>query len=208
MKAAKPLHIVLATNPNPTRTRGYPLNINPKPDSISGPAGSGRVADLYSNGTIDVPVVVQQRGVGMDGTEGSAFWDILAEIPGSQTGLPRGAWGGIASPKRALLAAGKMGRGENEETTRCTLSSRGPENPETKEIALSLKKWVLWTNGGTEIKRNRGFSSRPSSGGKSGTVLAVSWKRANANIFGLPALLQKAQRAGLGVDLARGGAAL
>ncbi len=51
MKAAKPLHIVLATNPNPTRARGYPLNINPKPDpkpdSISGPAGSGRVADLY-----------------------------------------------------------------------------------------------------------------------------------------------------------------
>ncbi len=41
----------LATNPNPTRARGYPLNINPKPDpkpeSISGPAGSGRVADLY-----------------------------------------------------------------------------------------------------------------------------------------------------------------
>ncbi len=51
MKAAKPLHIVLATNPNPTRARGYLLNINPKPDpkpdSISGPAGSGRVADLY-----------------------------------------------------------------------------------------------------------------------------------------------------------------
>ncbi len=39
----------LATNPNPTRARSYPLNINPKPDSISGPAGSGRVADLYSN---------------------------------------------------------------------------------------------------------------------------------------------------------------
>ncbi len=39
----------LATNP--TRARSYPLNINPKPDpkpeSISGPAGSGRVADLY-----------------------------------------------------------------------------------------------------------------------------------------------------------------
>ncbi len=54
MKAAKPLHIVLATNPNPTRARGYPLNINPKPDpkpdSISGPAGSGRVADLYLGG--------------------------------------------------------------------------------------------------------------------------------------------------------------
>ncbi len=35
----------LATNP--TRARGYPLNINPKPESISGPAGSGRVAELY-----------------------------------------------------------------------------------------------------------------------------------------------------------------
>ncbi len=42
----------LATNP--TRARSYPLNINPKPDpkpeSISGPAGSGRVADLYPIG--------------------------------------------------------------------------------------------------------------------------------------------------------------
>ncbi len=36
----------LATNPNLTRARGYPLNINPKPESISGPAGSCRVADL------------------------------------------------------------------------------------------------------------------------------------------------------------------
>ncbi len=53
MKAAKPLHIVLATNPNPTRARGYPLNINPKPDSISGPAGSGRVADLYCRVVIE-----------------------------------------------------------------------------------------------------------------------------------------------------------
>ncbi len=37
--------ISLATNL--TRARRYPLNINPKPESISGPAGSGRVADLY-----------------------------------------------------------------------------------------------------------------------------------------------------------------
>ncbi len=46
----------LATNPNPTRARSYPLNINPKPDpkpeSISGPAVSGRVADLYFKYTI------------------------------------------------------------------------------------------------------------------------------------------------------------
>ncbi len=50
MKAAKPLHIVWVYKPDPTRARSYPLNINPKPDpkpdSISGPAGSGRVADL------------------------------------------------------------------------------------------------------------------------------------------------------------------
>ncbi len=64
MKAAKPLHIVLATNPNPTRARGYPLNINPKPDpkpdSISGPAGSGRVADLYF-GPGDCSVTLRPR---------------------------------------------------------------------------------------------------------------------------------------------------
>ncbi len=36
----------LATNP--TRARSYPLNINPEPETISGPAGSGRVADLYT----------------------------------------------------------------------------------------------------------------------------------------------------------------
>ncbi len=50
-EAASAYSFGLATNPNPTRARRYPLNINPKPDpkpeSISGPAGSGRVADLY-----------------------------------------------------------------------------------------------------------------------------------------------------------------
>ncbi len=56
-------------------------------------------------------VVMQRRGVGLDGTEGSAFWGILAELPGSQTGLARGAWGGTASPNSTALAAGKMGRG-------------------------------------------------------------------------------------------------
>ncbi len=70
MKAAKPLHIVLATNPNPTRARGYPLNINPKPDpkpdSISGPAGSGRVADLYSGGP-------KGQSSGTEGLQGGAL---------------------------------------------------------------------------------------------------------------------------------------
>ncbi len=31
--------------------------------------------------------------------------------------------------------------GESEEAGRRTLSSHGPENPEEKEIALSLRKW-------------------------------------------------------------------
>ncbi len=64
-----------------------------------------------SNGTIDIPVVVQRKGVGVDGTEGGAFWGILTELPGSRTGLARGAWGGTSSPNRTLLATGKMGRG-------------------------------------------------------------------------------------------------
>ncbi len=34
---------------------------------------------------------------------------ILTELPGSQTGLARGAWGGTSSPNRTLLAAGKNG---------------------------------------------------------------------------------------------------
>ncbi len=33
--------------------------------------------------------------------------------------------------------------GESDEAGRQTLSSHGPENPEEKEIALSLRRWVL-----------------------------------------------------------------
>ncbi len=43
-----------------------------------------------------------------------------------------------------------------------------------------------WTSGETETKWNRRFSSRPSTGLRSGAVLAVSWERANFNISGLP----------------------
>ncbi len=49
------------------------------------------------------------------------------------------------------------------------------------------KLLFLWESGGTETKWNRRFSSRPSTGGRSGAVLAVSWERANSNISGLPA---------------------
>ncbi len=112
--------------------------------------------------------------------------------------------------------------GESEEAGRRTLSSHGPENPEEKEIALS------WESGYFQ-NRNGRFSSRPSTRGRSGAVLAVSWERANSNISGLPtsgplrrlpgrlgawlgrggaALLREARRAGQGIDSAWGGAAL
>ncbi len=65
--------------------------------------------------------------------------------------------------------------GESEEAGRHTLSSHGPENPEKKEIALSLRRWVPLALGpAAEQKQNRRFSSRPSTGGRSGAVLAVS----------------------------------
>ncbi len=63
-------------------------------------------------------MVVQRKGLGVDGTEGGAFWVV----------------------------------GESEEAGRRTLSSHGPENPEEKEIALSLRKWVPLVQGGTETK--------------------------------------------------------
>ncbi len=78
-------------------------------------------------------------------------------------------------------------------------------------------------------EQNKRFSTRPSSRGRSGAVLAISWERAASHMSGLPvsgplyrsldnfgaswdtggtALLQEARRAGLGDDSAQGGAAL
>ncbi len=68
------------------------------------------------------------------------------------------------------------------------------------------KLHFLWEGGGTETKRNRRFSSRPSTGGRSGAVLAVSWERANSNISGLPASGPLRRLPGrLGAWLGRGG---
>ncbi len=95
-------------------------------------------------------------------------WCVLRHphrTPWVPNGLARGAWGGTSSPNRTLLAAGKNEAGHR------TLSSHGPENPEEKEIALSLRKWVPLALG---IKQNTVFSSQPSTGGRSGAVLAVS----------------------------------
>ncbi len=53
--------------------------------------------------------------------------------------------------------------GESEEAGRRTLSSHGPENPEEKEIALSLRRWVLLALGpAAEQKQNETEDSPPS----------------------------------------------
>ncbi len=50
MKAAKPLHIAyININPKP----------DPKPESISGPAGSGRVADLYFKSVFSLNMILK-----------------------------------------------------------------------------------------------------------------------------------------------------
>ncbi len=177
-------------------------------------------------------MVVQRRGVELDGTEGSAFCSIHAELPGSQRGLARGAWGSTASPNRALLAAGKMVAGESEEAMRRTLSARGPENPEEKGNCSFFENVGAadpWASGGTEIKGNIGFSTRPSTG--EGATLSSSSpeKEQTPTSPGCPrqgrfadllddlgpgwdagdaALLREARRAGLASASARGGAAL
>ncbi len=67
--------------------------------------------------------------------------------------------------------------GESEEAGRRTLSSHGPENPEEKEIALSLRRWVPLALGpAAEQKQNETEDSPPGPppGEGAGAVLAVS----------------------------------
>ncbi len=136
---------------------------------------------------------------------------ILTELPGSRTGLARGAWGGMSSPNRTLLATGKMGRGRewggraSHTVVPWTWEPGGNGNCSFFEKVGTTGPW---TSGGTETKRNRRFSSRPSTGGRSGAVLAVSWERANSNISGLPGPLPGLLRrlpGRLGAWLGRGG---
>ncbi len=61
---------------------------------------------------------------------------------------PKGDWlevrGEVLRPRTALSwPLAKWVAGESEEAMRRTLSARGPENPEEKEIALSLKMLTL-----------------------------------------------------------------
>ncbi len=68
------------------------------------------------------------------------------------------------------------------------------------------KLLFLWESGRTESKINIGFSSQPSSGGRSSAVLAIYWERANSNISGLPVSgLLRRLPGWLGAWLGRGG---
>ncbi len=89
--------------------------------------------------------------------------------------------------------------GESEEAGRRTLSSHGPENPEEKEIALSLRRWVPLALGpAAEQKPNETEDSPP--GPPPGE------ERANSNISGLPASGPLRRLPGrLGAWLGRGG---
>ncbi len=90
-----------------------------------------------SNGTINVPVVVQRKGVRAVRSE-----------PSSPNSLgPERDWPEVRGEEcrpRTVLSwlLAKWVVGESEEAGRRTLSSHGPENPEEKEIALSLRRWV------------------------------------------------------------------
>ncbi len=95
---------------------------------------------------------------------------------------PKRDWPGVRGEEyrpRTVLSwlLAKWVVGESKETGHRTLSSHGPKNLEEKEIALSLRKWVQLIFGPVAEQKqngNRRLSSRPSTGGRSGAVLAVS----------------------------------
>ncbi len=121
---------------------------------------------------------------------------------------------------------------ESEEAGRRTLSSHGPENLEEKEIALSLRRWVLLALGpAAEQKQNETEDSPPGPPPGEGAALFSpspekeqtptspgSPRQGRFVVFlddlgpgwdaGGAALLREARRTGLCVDSAWGGAAL
>ncbi len=122
--------------------------------------------------------------------------------------------------------------GESEEAGRRTLSSHGPENPEEKEIALSLRRWVPLALGpAAEQKQNETEDSPPGPPPGEGAALfsPSPEKEQTPTSPGCPrqgrfvdflddlgpgwdaggaALLREARRTGLCVDSAWGGVAL
>ncbi len=133
----------------------------------------------------------------------------------------------VPEPYSWLLA--KWVVGESEEAGHRTLSSHGPENPEEKEIALSLKKWVPLALGPAAETKTEDSPPGPPPG--EGAVLfspspekeqiptSLCCPRQGRFInflddlgpgwdAGGATLLREARRAGLGVDSASKGAAL
>ncbi len=74
--------------------------------------------------------------------KGVPFWGILTELPGSQTGLARGAWGGMSSPNHTLLATGKMGRGREWGSRASHIVVPWTWEPGGKGNCSFLRKWV------------------------------------------------------------------
>ncbi len=107
--------------------------------------------------------------------------------------------------------------GESEEAGRRTLSSHGPENPEEKEIALSLRRWgPLALGPAAEQKQNETEDSPPGPAPGEGAALfsPSPEKEQTPTSPGCPRqgrfvdFLREARRTGLCVDSAWGGAAL
>ncbi len=99
-------------------------------DRLGSVSHASRRCASGSNGTIDIPVVVQRKGVGADGTEGSVFCE--ASSPNSLG--PKRDWPEVRGEEcrpRTVLSwlLAKWVMGESEEAERRTLSSHGPENP-------------------------------------------------------------------------------
>ncbi len=93
--------------------------------------------------------------------------------------------GEVLRPRTALSwPLAKWVAGESEEAMRRTLSTRGPENSEERELLLLDKEGTAgpWASGGTEWM----ILPLPSFGGRSGAVLAISWDQAGSHISGLP----------------------
>ncbi len=124
--------------------------------------------------TVGIPAVGQRGGMQGRGSGGSP-WEAacsgvwvccvtLTWFHGRTGGA--GEWRGFAPPT--------------------TLTLFGPRDDRNCSFIENLGTAGCWASGGTERKGNKGFTTRPSSGGRSGAV-TISW-RAVPIISGLPVL--------------------
>ncbi len=123
-------------------------------DRLGSVSHTSRRCASGSNSTIDIPVVVQRKGVGVDGTEGGAVLRHSHRTPWVPSGIGQRCVGRqCATPCFLTLAhdpfcqyslgywqKGSWARVRKQGVAHCR--PIGPENPEEKKIALSLRKWV------------------------------------------------------------------